>query len=150
MLAVIDTNILVSALWSRNGSPAKVLSLVLNGKVIPCIDSRIMHEYRAVLSRPKFGVTGHEIDALLSWFEDYGFSVVPEPLEDAFKAFSIRPADCQCGHFLGDGSKIRASTVLSCKNACFSAGVFCWRLHAFLQSFLYRLYANFPNHHPVS
>lgn len=33
MLAVIDTNILVSALWSRNGSPAKVLSLVLNGKV---------------------------------------------------------------------------------------------------------------------
>lgn len=84
MLAVIDTNILVSALWSRNGSPAKVLSLVLNGKVIPCIDSRIMHEYRAVLSRPKFGFTGHEIDALLSWFEDYGFSVVPEPLEDAF------------------------------------------------------------------
>lgn len=46
MLAVIDANILVSALWSRNGSPAKVLSLVLNGKVIPCIDSRIMHEYR--------------------------------------------------------------------------------------------------------
>lgn len=84
MLAVIDANILVSALWSRNGSPAKVLSLVLNGKVIPCIDSRIMHEYRAVLSRPKFGFTGHEIDALLSWFEDYGFSVVPEPLEDAF------------------------------------------------------------------
>ena len=53
MLAVIDANILVSALWSRNGSPAKVLSLVLNGKVIPCIDSRIMHEYRAVLSRLK-------------------------------------------------------------------------------------------------
>ena len=35
MLAVIDANILVSALWSRNGSPAKVLSLVLNGKVSP-------------------------------------------------------------------------------------------------------------------
>ena len=35
MLAVIDTNILVSALWSRNGTPAKVLSLVLNWKSDP-------------------------------------------------------------------------------------------------------------------
>ena len=124
MLAVIDANILVSALWSRNGSPAKVLSLVLNGKVIPCIDSRIMHEYRAVLSRPQFGFTGHEIDALLSWFEDYGFSVVPEPLEDAF----IDEADKKfyevakhCGavlvtgnlkHFPSDPQIVNAATFL--------------------------------------
>ena len=28
MLVVIDTNILVSALWSRNGAPARVVSMV--------------------------------------------------------------------------------------------------------------------------
>ena len=84
MLVVIDTNILVSALWSRNGTPAKILSLVLNGKIVPCVDFRILREYRAVLERPKFGFSKPEIDTLLGWFEDYGFSVVAEPLDEEF------------------------------------------------------------------
>ena len=84
MLAVIDTNILVSALWSRNGTPAKVLSLLLNGRVIPCMDSRIMSEYRTVLGRPKFGFSQSGINTLLGWFDDYGLSVVPEPMDCPF------------------------------------------------------------------
>lgn len=84
MLAVIDTNILVSALWSKDGTPASVLSLVLNGKVTACVDNRIMTEYRAVLSRPKFGFSKNEVDALLDWFSHYSLSVVPEPLADEF------------------------------------------------------------------
>ena len=83
-----------------------------------------MHEYRAVLSRPKFGFTGHEIDALLSWFEDYGFSVVPEPLEDAFideadkKLYEVAK---HCGavlvtgnlkHFPSDPQIVNAATFL--------------------------------------
>jgi len=28
MLVVLDTNVLVSALWSKDGDPAKILSLV--------------------------------------------------------------------------------------------------------------------------
>ena len=79
MLAVIDTNILVSALWSRNGTPAKVLSLVLNGRVIPCTDSRIMSEYRTVLERPKFGFSQSEINTLLGWFDDYGSLLFQNP-----------------------------------------------------------------------
>ena len=57
MLVVIDTNVLVSALWSKNGAPAKIISLVLQGKLIPCYDYRILSEYRTVLARPKFGFT---------------------------------------------------------------------------------------------
>lgn len=84
MLAVIDTNILVSALWSRNGAPARVISMVLTGKVIPCYDYRILCEYRTVLQRPKFSLPSSEVKALLDWFETYGRSVVADPLDDVF------------------------------------------------------------------
>ena len=84
MLVVIDTNVLVSALWSKNGAPAKIISLVLQGKLIPCYDYRILSEYRTVLARPKFGFTDGEINALLDWIEIYGRSILAEPLEDIF------------------------------------------------------------------
>lgn len=84
MLAVIDTNILVSALWSRNGAPARVISMVLTGKVIPCYDYRILCEYRTVLQRPKVSFPSSEVKALLDWFETYGRSVVADPLDDVF------------------------------------------------------------------
>lgn len=84
MLVVIDTNILVSALWSRNGAPAKVMSMVVRGAIIPCFDYRIMTEYREVLQRPKFGFSKGEVNSLLDWFESNGRSVVAEPLDDVF------------------------------------------------------------------
>lgn len=84
MLVVIDTNILVSALMSRNGAPARVVSLVLSEQLTPCFDYRILCEYREVLQRPKFGFTGGEVNSLLDWIEHYGRSVVAEPLDDVF------------------------------------------------------------------
>ena len=84
MQVVIDTNILVSALWSRNGAPAKIISMVLSGTLVPCYDYRIMCEYREVLSRPKFGFTKAEVNSLLDWFESFGKSVVAEPCDGSF------------------------------------------------------------------
>lgn len=84
MLVVIDTNILVSALWSRNGAPAKVLSMVVRGVLIPCFDYRIISEYREVLQRPKSGFSKGEINSLLDWLESNGRSVIAEPLDDVF------------------------------------------------------------------
>jgi len=84
MLAVIDTNILVSALWSKNGAPAKVVGLILSGQLIPCYDRRIMLEYRQVLQRPKFRFHPGEINALLDWFKQAGRSVVPTPVDIPF------------------------------------------------------------------
>lgn len=84
MLVVIDTNILVSALWSRNGAPAKIMSMVVRGVLIPCFDYRIMTEYREVLQRPKFGFSKGEVNSLLDWFESNGRSVVADPLDDVF------------------------------------------------------------------
>lgn len=84
MLVVVDTNILVSALWSKNGAPARVLSMIISGGLIPCYDYRILSEYRDVLSRPKFKFSDGEVNALLDWIADNGRSVIAEPLNVNF------------------------------------------------------------------
>ena len=77
--AVIDTNILVSALLSPFGSPAKVIDHVLNGNVIMCYDSRIIAEYEEVLLQPKFGFEKKPIKQLIDFVVNSGISVVPIP-----------------------------------------------------------------------
>lgn len=84
MLVVIDTNILVSSLWSKNGLPAKFMSLVLNGEIVPCYDYRIFQEYKNVLSRPKFGFSNSEINGILDWIAAIGISIVAKPTEEEF------------------------------------------------------------------
>ena len=84
MLVVIDTNILVSSLWSKSGTPAKIMSLVIGGRLVPCYDYRILCEYKNVLSRPKFKFSPSEINALLDFIKHSGRSVIAEPLDDEF------------------------------------------------------------------
>lgn len=83
--AVIDTNILVSALLSPSGSPAKVIDHVLNGNVIMCYDSRIIAEYQEVLLRPKFAFEKKAVRQLIGFIVYSGISVVPVPILDAFE-----------------------------------------------------------------
>lgn len=52
---VIDTNVIVSALISRQGIPAKIIDeLVLEDKVTVCLSVDILQEYIDVLNRNKF------------------------------------------------------------------------------------------------
>jgi len=51
---VLDTNILVSALFPSQGKSSDILSLVLEGKLQACYSQKIMDEYDEVLSRDKF------------------------------------------------------------------------------------------------
>ena len=81
MFAVLDTNVLVSAFWSRDGKPARIISLVQNSLITPCFDSRIMEEYRGVLQRKKFGFEKWEINHFLAQIKSDGLSVVPVPLQ---------------------------------------------------------------------
>ena len=55
--AVIDTNVLVSALLKWNSLPGNVLELTYRGMIVPLLDERIVREYREVLARPKFHFT---------------------------------------------------------------------------------------------
>lgn len=84
MHVVIDTNVLVSSIWSKNVSPAKVLSMVLSGILTPCYDYRILNEYREVLMRPKFDFSESEVNSLLDWIQSYGKSVVATPINIEF------------------------------------------------------------------
>ena len=95
MYVVIDTNVLVSSFWSKDGSPAKIMSMVLSGILTPCYDYRILVEYKNVLMRPKFGFSESDVDSLLDWIKIYGKSVVATPLninfidEDDKKFFEV-------------------------------------------------------------
>lgn len=84
MLVVLDTNILVSALWSQNGVPARVFSMALNGELTLCYDYRILCEYREVLLRPKFAFSAGEVNALLDWIESSGHSIIAKTRNDVF------------------------------------------------------------------
>lgn len=80
MLVVLDTDILVSALLSPFGPPARVLHLVLSGDIRAAYDDRLLAEYRAVLARPKFGLAPEEVAVVLAYLEADGERVTVRPL----------------------------------------------------------------------
>ena len=82
--AVIDTNVLVSALLSPNGAPAKILNMAISGKILVCIDSRIMLEYENVLLRDKFPFDPLDVSVLLNRILQIGVVVVPKLTEIQF------------------------------------------------------------------
>lgn len=83
--AVIDTNVLVFALLSPSGSPARVFDHALNGNVIICYDSRIIAEYQEVLQRAKFGFDKRAVNQIVDFIIHSGASIVPEPMPEAFE-----------------------------------------------------------------
>ena len=84
MLAVVDTNILVSAFWSRNGNPARIIGLIQNRIIAPCYDYRILEEYEEVLSRARFEFNELEIYDFLSQIKHDGMSIVAKAIDIPF------------------------------------------------------------------
>ena len=64
--AVIDTNVLVSAMLKWKSIPGKILELTFNGLIVPLVNDEILKEYREVLSRPKFKLTREIVDDLIN------------------------------------------------------------------------------------
>jgi len=65
---VIDTNVIVSALLNRGGSPAAALALIAERRIIWCVSEAVIAEYREVLNRPKFRhIDRQKIAALLNF-----------------------------------------------------------------------------------
>lgn len=82
--AVIDTNVLVSSLFSAKGSsnPSKVIRCVLNGTIIPLYNPEIIEEYRDVLSRDIFHFRSQLINDLLSVFTEFGIDTARANITD--------------------------------------------------------------------
>ena len=72
--AVIDTNVLVSALITHNpeSATAKVVKLLLDNGFVPMYDADIIAEYEDVLHRSKFPILPEVADALISYIVEHG------------------------------------------------------------------------------
>ena len=72
--AVIDTNVLVSALITKNpeAATAKVVGLLLEQEFVPLYDADIIAEYEDVLHRSKFPILKETADALISFIIENG------------------------------------------------------------------------------
>lgn len=80
MRVVLDTNVLVSGLLNPHGAPGRVLDLMLAGGLRPLYDDRLLHEYRDVLARERFGFEASDVDALLRHLRAVGELVSAPPL----------------------------------------------------------------------
>ncbi len=82
--AVIDTNVIVSALISSNPEsyPLSVLAHVYSGAITPLFNDEILKEYRDVLSREKFHLASADIDEALKVMENYGLNLERTKVED--------------------------------------------------------------------
>ena len=96
--AVIDTNVIVSALLKWNSVPGVVLQAVFNGFVIPVYNDEILNEYRNVLNRPKFGFSSELISETISQIVSLGVmenaletvaEAMPDPKDIVFYSIAL-------------------------------------------------------------
>jgi putative PIN family toxin of toxin-antitoxin system len=116
---VLDTNVVVSALWSEQGKPYRILEMLIIGEIEPYYNDEILEEYNEVLRRGKLGFSGEKVERLLSAIIETGISadalksVVALIDEDDRKFYDIAKAN---GAILITGNKKHypdESTILS-------------------------------------
>ena len=81
VFAVIDTNVFVAALLTKNNHSAtvKIYDAIADGQITPLYHKDILDEYAEVLGRPKFKFSKEKIDAVLELIVKYGVEVFPKP-----------------------------------------------------------------------
>jgi len=96
--AVLDTNVIVSALLKWNSVPGVVLQAVFHGIIVPVFNDEILNEYRNVLNRPKFGFSKELIAETISQIEALGIQenaldsiavAMPDPKDVVFYSIAL-------------------------------------------------------------
>jgi putative PIN family toxin of toxin-antitoxin system len=91
--AVVDTNVLISAMISPAGNEALILLGIRQALVKPYFSAEILQEYAEVLARPKFQFPPDEIGALIELLNARGeevqvpitlTSILPDPGDEKF------------------------------------------------------------------
>ena len=80
MRAVIDTNILVSALLTPSGVSAQLIAGIRGQTLIPVVSQSILAEYAEVLNRPKFGFANDRVASLLEDMKGLALFMMPRPI----------------------------------------------------------------------
>ncbi len=84
--AVIDTNVLVSAIFAVHPDSATVIirERIMDGTIVPLYNAEIFDEYRDVLARPKFHFPAELVDAVLDVILQKGLSLERTKTEEVF------------------------------------------------------------------
>lgn len=80
--AVIDTNVLVSALLRFTSVPGIIAQEALAGRIVPLLNDEILREYRDVLSRKKFQFDRSAVEALINGMIKRGIFVDAAPTDE--------------------------------------------------------------------
>ena len=83
IVVVLDTNVLVSGLLNPNGSPGKILDLIIGGQIQVAYDDRILGEYEDVLSHPELHIRPSQAFAVIGHIELSGKYMTAESLPTA-------------------------------------------------------------------
>ena len=111
---VIDTNVLVSALITRNENcpTVQILRFLANGNIVPVYSDEIVKEYNEVLRRDKFKLPEIIIINLLKDIMDNGLKVteltevnevIPDPKDVVFYAVTLSAQDKDAFLVTGNG-----------------------------------------------
>jgi putative PIN family toxin of toxin-antitoxin system len=79
--AVIDTNVLVSAMLKWNSVPGNIMEFAFGGIIIPIVNDDIIEEYETVLSRPKFHLTKDIITDVIDTIKNCGIYINGETID---------------------------------------------------------------------
>ncbi len=109
--AVIDTNVIISAMLSSNAesNPRKVVRAVFQRGIVPLFNDEIINEYRDVLYRDKFSFVVEDIEEMLMNIKEIGLHTermissehFPDPKDIVFYEVSLSVG----GAYLVTGNK---------------------------------------------
>ncbi len=80
--AVIDTNVIVSAMLSQKSVPSDIVGFMFAESIIPLLSESIIDEYNEVLKRPKFKFDHKEVDKFIKRISQIGLFIDVEPLNE--------------------------------------------------------------------
>lgn len=80
--AVIDTNVLVSAMLKQSTPPDRIIKQALEGEIIPLLNKEILDEYWEVLERPKFKFPQNAVYTMVTGIIKRAIFIDAVPLEE--------------------------------------------------------------------
>ncbi len=81
MKVVLDTNVLVSGLMTKEGTCAIILNLLSDDRITAVLDTRITDEYRRVCAEPRLYLDAGAVRDFLHFLNDCAENVTAMPLK---------------------------------------------------------------------
>ena len=99
--AVIDTNVLVSAMLKSGSNPGIVIAECLSGNITPVLNEEILSEYNEVLRRKKFGFSESVVVRIIEGLKIRGMyadkktadETMPDPKDIVFYEVTMSARD---------------------------------------------------------